>query len=169
VRAISRKPRVIKMIEKRTKLRTAYLIGIIDSEGSFSISVKKQLTSKWGWYLDPVFSLCLESNGRLVLEALKETLKCGRIIPKPRQEHLGLFIVDNRRQLKEKLIPFLRRYPLVIKKEIFENFAEITEALENKIHSTKEGFVELVKKTFGIKQSKGHRKYSLEEVLESIP
>jgi len=156
------------MIEKKTKLRTAYLIGVIDAEGSFSISLKKQATSKWGWYLDPVFSVCLERKAKPVLEAMRETFRCGRIIPKPGQEHLDLYIVDNRRQIKEKLIPFFRRYPLIIKKDAFEQFAEITEALEKKVHATKEGFIKLVKKTLEFEQSKGHRKYTLQDVLNTL-
>lgn len=156
------------VINKHTKLRIAYLVGIVDGEGSFSISLKKQETSKWGWYLDPVFSVCLTHKDRIVLEALQETLGCGRIIQKPGQEHLDLFLVDNRRQIMEKVIPFFERYPLVIKNEVFVEFAEIVEALERKEHATKVGFINLVKKTLALKQNKGTRIYALDEVLTTI-
>ena len=144
----------------------SYLLGIIDAEGCFSVSIKKQDTARFGWVIDPVFHVTQHHSARDVLEDLKSAFNAGRIIPKPGQENLLIFIVDNRRQLAEKVIPFFTRYPLRIKKNDFEIFKEIVEALERKEHGTEDGFKRLVKKARSFKRArKGRYKYSLEDIL----
>lgn len=150
---------------RRQKLYS-YLTGIIDAEGCFSVSIKKQDTARFGWVIDPVFHVTQHKSARDVLEDLQKAFNAGRIIPKTGQKNLLIFIVDNRRQLREKVIPFFHRYPLRIKKEDFELFSEIVEALEQKEHFTEDGFKRLVRKARSFKRArKGRYKYSLEEIL----
>ena len=41
---------------------------------------------------------------------LAKVIGAGRIIKKPGQKHLWLFIIDNMKELREKLIPFLDKH-----------------------------------------------------------
>ena len=144
----------------------SYLLGIIDAEGCFSISIKKQDSARFGWVIDPVFHVTQHKSARDVLEDLQKAFNAGRIIPKTGQENLLIFIVDNRRQLREKVIPFFHRYPLRIKKEDYEIFKEVVLALENKEHYTEDGFRRLAKKSRSFQRArKGRYKYSLSEIL----
>lgn len=156
------------MLKERPKKLNAYLAGIVDAEGSFSISMKKQDDTRYGWVIDPVFSVSLHKDNKDVLETLRNAMTCGRVIEKTGQDNLMVFVVDNRRQLLEKVIPYFKRNKLHIKSEDFKNFADVVEALENKEHQTKDGFIELAKKVLSFQHAKGHRKYKLEDILSSL-
>ena len=145
-----------------------YLLGVIDSEGCFHVSLKKQDDTKFGWVLDPVFHVVQHKNARLVLELMQRELRCGRIIVKHGDPDLLQFRVDNRRQIAEILIPYLKRYKPLVKAGDFEKFAEITEALERGDHKTYETFVPLVKKAFSMNMDGKQRKYRMIDVLRDI-
>ena len=145
-----------------------YLLGIVDGEGCFSISIKRDKGTKFGYAIDPVFHVTQSSENREVLELLKEALSCGRIEKKSGQPGTLVFVVDNRRLLKEKIIPFFERYGLIAKKKEFEAFKEVVERLERKEHSTYEGFMNLLKFVLSKrKRRKGKIKYG-REILEKI-
>jgi len=82
-----------------------YVVGFIDAEASFSVSIKYQ--RGYGLRLDPVFSI--SQLNREPLEIIHGVINAGRIIKKPGQKHLYLYIVDNIKELTECLIPFLVR------------------------------------------------------------
>lgn len=151
---------------RRSKLN-AYVTGFVDGEGSFNVSVKKQSTARFGWVIDPSFTVTQQAENGEVLELIKTALTCGRIIPKPGQPNLLVFVVDNRRQLAEKVVPFFDKHQLLIKRKDFEAFRAIVAKLENKEHSTKEGLTELIRMATSIHHSKGKRKYT-EEILTSL-
>lgn len=157
-----------RMLPGRRKELMYYLVGFTDAEGCFSVSLKKQEGTRFGWVLDPVFHVTQHKSNRIVLEIFRRTLMCGRIIEKHGQPDTLVYIVDNRRQLAEKVIPFFRRHRLILKHRDFERFAEIVEALEEKKHATAEGFRELVQKAFEMNMAGKQRRYTLEEILSDI-
>jgi len=153
------------LFPRRRKYLYWYLVGIVDGEGCFSASIKKQENTRFGYVIDPVFHVVQDKKGMTILKALKEVFSAGRVEQKHGQDEWQ-FIVDNRRQLKEKVIPFFKKYPLIIKREQFGLFAEIVERMERKEHWKREGFINLLKLTY--KLTSGKRKRSLEEVLSSL-
>jgi hypothetical protein len=172
MRVISRKlsEEVIRMesskLPKKGKHLRYYLLGFADAEGCFNISLKKQKTARFGWVLDPVFHVTQHESSRLVLESFKKTLNCGRIIKKPGQEHVLQFIVDNRRQLVEKVLPFFDK--LVVKERDYRIFRDIVLALESKDHSDLHRFKKLVEKAFEMNLGGKQRRYSLNEVVKDL-
>lgn len=157
-----------KDLPKKTKELHYYLAGFADAEGCFSVSVKPQESARWKFVIDPIFQVTQHKNNEIVIKLFLRVLKCGRIIQKPGQEDLLLFLVDNRRQLKEKILPFFEKYVLLAKKRDFEKFREIILRMENKEHFTKEGFCSLVKIAFEMNMQGKQRRYSLEEILREI-
>lgn len=145
-----------------------YLLGFTDAEGCFSISLKKEDTARFGWALDPLFQITQHKQNKKILELFKQEMKCGRIIEKPGQPDLLLYLVDNRRQLVEKTIPFFEKYTLLGKHEDFQKFKEVILGMENKMHHQKETFIELLKKCYGMNLCGKQRRYRLEEVIEEI-
>ena len=145
-----------------------YLLGFTDGEGCFSVSLKHEKTTRFGWALDPVFQITQHKINKNILEMFQKTLRCGRIIHKSGQPDILLFLVDNRRQLVEKVIPFFKRYPLIAKKNDFQKFKEIVIGLENKMHFKPETFKILIKKAFEMNLGGKQRRYSLETVLKEI-
>ena len=56
-----------------------------------------------------------------------------------------VFVVRNRKDLLERVVPFFETHPLISEKRFeFQSFAEIVRAMEKKEHCTREGFERLL-------------------------
>ena len=155
-----------EVLPSRRKYLYYYIVGLVDGEGCFSVSIKKQDDTKFGWVVDPVFHVTQNREKWQILEVLKRTFKCGRIIPKPGQEDAVLqYVVDARRNLSEKIVPFFRRHKPIIKRGEFERFAEIVEELEKGNHRSAEGLKNIIRKAYELSSD---RKYRLEEIFYEI-
>jgi hypothetical protein len=146
----------------------SYVLGFVDAEGCFSVSLKKQKTTRFGWVLDPVFHVTQHENSREILELIKNNLKCGRIIEKHGQKETLQFLVDNRKQLFEKVIPFFDRNKLLVKGNDYLLFKRIVEGLERKEHSKPKPFAELAKLAFQMNMKGKQRRHKLNEVLNDL-
>ncbi len=154
------------MLPHRRKYLYYYIVGLVDGEGCFSISIKKQEDTRFGWVIDPVFHVTQRKEKALVLYLLKKVFNCGRIIPKPGQENSMLqYVVDARRSLVEKIIPFFKKHKPIIKWEEFKNFAEIVERLERGEHKNFKGFKNLLEKAYQLSQKSS---YKLNDILLEI-
>jgi hypothetical protein len=155
-----------KKLPNRRKYLHYYIVGLVDCEGFFSIFVKKQNNAKFGWTIDPVFHVTQGKENRQILEILKAVFKCGRIIPKPGQEDSVLqYIVDARKNLAEKIVPFFKKHKPIVKWKEFEVFAEVVEALEKGEHKNVSGFKKLIMQAY---KASGEKKHQLNEVLSEI-
>jgi Cft2 family RNA processing exonuclease len=159
---------VFERIPAKKKYLRYYLLGIIDSEGCFCVSMKRQESSKFGWVLDPVFHVTQHESNEVILELLQREMRCGRVIVKHGSPELKKFIVDNRRQIAEILIPYFWRYRLITKWDDFQKFAEITEALEQGDHRDREKLINLVRKAYSMNMNGKQRRRKLEEIVEDI-
>ena len=142
-----------------------YLLGIIDGEGCFSLALKRQASAKFGWVLDPVFHVAQHKKNRFVLDILQRELRCGRVRPKYGQPDTMILIVDNRRQIGEILLPYLRKYKPLVKRNEFEIFAGAVEALERGDHHDYRKFRKLVADAFTMNYEGKQRRHDLREVL----
>jgi hypothetical protein len=153
-------------LPKRRKYLNYYLLGFAEGEGCFSVSIKKQRDTKYGWVVDPVFHVTQHKDNRVILELFRRVFGCGRIIPKPGQEETILqYIVDNRRHLSERVIPFFKKHRPIVKSKEFDYFYKIVEALENGEHKNAEGLKKLIKMAYDISVD---RKYSVKEIAQEI-
>ena len=156
----------------RTEEAKYFLAGFIEGEGSFSVSIKEHPTAKFGFLVDPEFFIYQHKSGRKLLELARKIFRTGRIYPKPGSRNVLVFCIDSRRNLKERVKPFVEKYllPFSAKKDVIRKFFEIVEALERKEHHTREGLANIVKRAYEMNpDSKGKmRKRSLQEVLERI-
>ncbi len=153
------------ILPRKGKYLRYYLLGIADEEGSFSISIKKQEDTKFGWVIDPIFKVTQHKRNRIVLELFKRVLNCGRIIEKSGQEDILEFVVDNRRHLKEKVIPFFTRYKPIVKREEFMLFAKVVKALDEGKHKDADSLKEMIRTLYNYSDN---RRYSLEYILDEI-
>ena len=157
-----------KLMPRKRKELMHHLIGFADGEGCFNVSLKRQKTARFGWVLDPVFHVTQHRDNQIILEMFKRILMCGRIIEKHGQKDTFQFMVDNRRQLIEKIIPFFDRYHLIVKRRDFELFKEIVIGLEAKKHSDLNEFKKLLKKAFEMNQYGKQRRYKQNDVLNDL-
>jgi hypothetical protein len=145
-----------------------YLLGFIDGESCFCIALKNQKSAKVRWVLDPIFHVTQHSKDKDILYQIQRMLECGTIIKKYGQPNTMQFVVQSRRELVDKVIPFFKQHPLTTKNKDFQIFAAVVESLDQHKHGNKKEFVELLKKVFQMNGGGKQRRYKLKDVLESI-
>lgn len=137
-----------------------------------SVSIKHQPTARFGFYVDPEFFLYQHESGRRILELARAVFGSGRIVRKPGNPKVLVYVVGHQRILTEEVVPFYERYvkPFTCKGQTFERFREILEMLNRKDHFTVDGMLRIVEKAYAMNPfSKGRQRLrTLEEVRERI-
>lgn len=87
-----------------------FLGGFLEGEASINVSAKKLATAEFGVLLDPEFSITQHVNGFSTLYLALKVLKAGRIRHKTGSNATLVLIIENRRTLEEKVLPFYRQY-----------------------------------------------------------
>jgi len=155
-----------------TEAASWFLAGFVEGEGSLCVSIKRHATCRHGYYVDPGFFLYQHESGRALLDLAKTIFGSGRISPKPGTPHVLVFEISSTSILRERVIPFFERYvvPFSCKRETFERFREILEAMQRKEHLRDDGLAEIVRKVYAMNPaSKGRaRLRTLDEVLARI-
>ena len=146
-----------------------YFAGFVEGEGCFSVSIKQNSQMKFGWVVDPMFSLYQHKNNVSILKLFQKELNCGYIVEKQGKPEVLVLVVDNRRTLEEQIIPFFRKYHFLgTKQNDFIIFEKIIEIMKAKKHLEVEGLQEIVRLAFEMNQQGKRRKYTLEQILNSI-
>lgn len=124
-------------------LNPHYIVGFVDGEGCFSITLNKN-----GGRIPEVrliFEIELREDDEPILREIQATLGCGNIyrLEYARyakwQPHVKLK-VSNIVDISQKIIPFFQKYPLQAKKRLqFEKFCQVAELIITKQHLTLEG------------------------------
>lgn len=141
----------------QTKLHPQYIVGFIDAEGSFSVSIYKNKTLRRGFEVHPEFEIELRADDQQILERLLITIGCGKIYDCS-YERYGWYPhvkykITNNKDLKKYLFPFLDKYPLQAKKfETYKLFREIVEMKLRKEHLSDKGFKRIVRLRNKIRQ-----------------
>jgi hypothetical protein len=150
------------------KQQIYYLAGFVDGEGCFCIAIKKQKSAKMNWVLDPIFHVTQHSRNKSILYDLQKLLECGTVIKKYGQLDTMQFVVQSRREIVDKVIPFFKKYPLITKKKDFEIFAEVVEELDDHAHKDIKTFKKLLPKVFSMNGEGKFRKYKLSDIINSL-
>ena len=149
-----------------------YLAGFADGEGCFHIAIQRRKDLPLGWQLIPEFHVSQHSEKPFLLQKFEQHLGCGYIKanhPKSTRDKTNVYVVRNKRDLIEKVIPFFNSYPILSeKKRDFEKFKRILEEMERKEHLKKEGFERLVKLAFSMYGNGRYRRYHPDEILKTL-
>ena len=122
-----------------------WIVGVVDGEGCFSISIVRNTTTKLGFQVFPEFVVTQGAKSLSVLEDLQESFGCGKIYENRRsdnhKENLYRYCVRSVSDISSKVIPFFQNYPLqTAKQNDFIVFCQAIEMLKQKQHLTDEGF-----------------------------
>ena len=124
-------------------LNPNYIVGFVDGEGCFSITINKNDDRLPEVRL--VFEIELREDDEPILREIQKVLDCGNIYRLEYQRyakwrpHVKLKI-SNFSDISDKVIPFFKRYPLQAKKRLqFEQFCQVAELIRLKQHLTLEG------------------------------
>jgi hypothetical protein len=134
--------------QERLKM-TSWIVGFVDGEGCFSVSIFKNRTSKCGFQVMPEFVITQGQKSLNVLEDIKNFFDCGAIYINRRydnhNENIYRYCVRSMKDITEKIIPFFKTNQLKsYKKNDFEIFCKSVEMIKNRQHLTIEG-IELFK------------------------
>lgn len=124
-------------------LNPNYIVGFVDGEGCFSITINKNDGRLPEVRL--VFEIELREDDKPILREIQKTLDCGNIYRLEYERYAKWrphvkYKVGNFQDISQKIIPFFKKYPLKAKKRLqFEKFCQVAELIANKAHLTLEG------------------------------
>jgi hypothetical protein len=108
-----------------------WIVGFVDGEGCFSISVVRNASMSHGWQVQHEFAVVQSATSGDVLELIETYFGCGSILKQKRKDSrrsdLWRFSVKNRKDLQETIIPFFIANPLLTSKQ--NDFALFYEAV----------------------------------------
>ncbi len=127
--SITHSKNAVSAVNQQERLNPWWIVGFVDGEGCFSVSVFKNPTCKSGYQTLYEFVITQGEVSRDAMEAIKKYFCCGAIYINRRHDnhHYDLLRYCVRRQddLRNKIIPFFRQYPLQsAKREQFNKFCE---------------------------------------------
>ncbi|MDR1300624.1 MAG: LAGLIDADG family homing endonuclease [Candidatus Nomurabacteria bacterium] len=128
-------------------LNAHYIVGFVDGEGCFSITLNKNGTRLPEARL--IFEIELREDDLPILEKIRERLDCGNIYHLDYARYAKWrphvkYKVSNFKDISEKIIPFFKKYPPRAKKsESFAKFCQAAEIIKSKEHLTPEGIVKI--------------------------
>jgi hypothetical protein len=170
------KPQDFKLLKNRnlnitTELKW-FLAGFIEGEGSLCVSVKRNSTSRFGFYIDPEFYIYQHVSGIAILEVAKRIFNSGSIHKKQGSENVYYFTITNRKSLREKVLPYFSKFvlPFTCKYQDFYDYVSILDGLDNKKHYELSGFLELLEVVYRLNpNSKGKdRDFTFDELKTII-
>ncbi len=91
------------------RINDNYFSGFVDGEGCFYVGFSKRSDLPNLWQIITEFHVSQNPGSRNVLEAFKDRLRCGYLKPnhaKSTKDKTWILIVKNRKDLREKVIPF---------------------------------------------------------------
>ena len=152
----------------REEVSNEYFVGFTDGEGCFYVGFGKRKDLPLKWQIITEFHVSQNPGGKNVLDEFRKRLDCGYLKPNHAnnpKDKSWILIVKNREDLRNKVIPFFKKYPLqTSKKKDFEIFAKVLDIIKNEEHLSKNGLRKVVDLVFSNKRVTNKR-YSREEIL----
>ena len=130
-------------------LNPNYIVGFVDGEGCFSITINKNNGRLPEVRL--LFAIELEASDEEILNRIAATIGCGRIYKVLYRKHPNWkphskLKVSNFKDISEKVIPFFTKYPLEAKKRFqFEKFCKVADMMKAKRHLSADGIEEILR------------------------
>ena len=157
-------------------LNPDYIVGLVDGEGNFTVYIKnleEQKKVKRRVKAEPRFYIKLIEKDKNILYKLKKFFGCGNVYfqkdIRPNHQNCYRYEVTNRKDLKEKIIPFFQKHHLKLpsKRKDFYIFCELMRMIDRGIHLNQTG----LKRMYQIKQkmSRNFRERKVSEKLARIP
>ena len=143
--------KVISADNQQERLKMiGWIVGYVDGEGCFSVSLFRNKTTKFGWQVFPEFVVTQGEKSKKSLEILIKFFKCGKIFVNRRydnhNENIYRYCVRSKKDLTEIIIPFFISNQLkTAKKEDFKIFSKIIKMMNENKHSEIKGMREIAK------------------------
>lgn len=129
--------------QERLKM-IGWIVGFVDGEGCFSVSVFKNRTTRSKFQVFPEFVITQGQKSLASLEEIKSFFRCGGIYVNRRhdnhKENIYRYCVRSLKDLNEIIIPFFKENQLkTYKSNDFQSFCKAVEMMLNHQHLSEEG------------------------------
>lgn len=116
-----------------------WIVGFVDGEGTFSVSLIRNKTTKSGWQIFPEFVVTQGEKSLKSLETMQEYFDCGNIFINRRndnhKENLYRYCVRSIKELDQIIIPFFTANQLrTAKREDFILFCRAIKIIKSGSH-----------------------------------
>ncbi len=149
------------------KLNPIYVSGLVEGEGSFSVSFNLRRKLSVGIETRPSFSLSLNEKDLNLIKGLRDFFQCGGI-RYSRMDRTYKYEVRSIQELITKIIPHFKKYPLRGKKfNDFKSFERICEMVHANLHLNKNYLKTIIELAYTMNPS-DKRKYKKEELLKVL-
>mmetsp|Transcript_34803 Transcript_34803/g.54778 ORF Transcript_34803/g.54778 Transcript_34803/m.54778 type:complete len:150 (-) Transcript_34803:27-476(-) len=126
------------------QLEPQWIVGFVDGEGCFHVSVNRHKEMSIGYQVLPEFTVVQHQRDIQVLHALKAYFGCG-VVRKNHGDRMA-YRVRGIRHLIEIIIPFFEKHLLKTKKRVdFQKFRKVLLKMQKNDHLTPEGIEEIRK------------------------
>lgn len=114
-----------------------WLAGFTSAEGCFSVFVHKSTIYKLGKAVQLRFTLSQHLRDAELMKSLYDYLGCGKFEKVTAYGGALNFHVYKFSDIREKIIPFFREYPIIgVKSEDFKSWCNVADLIEEKKHLT---------------------------------
>ena len=123
-------------------LEAQWIVGFIDGEGCFHVSVNRHKEIPQGYQVLPEFTVFQHERDVQVLYALKAYFGCG-VVRKNHADQMA-YKVRGIEHLTERIIPFFEKHKLKTRKGVeFQKFRKVLLKMKNGAHLSTEGIEEI--------------------------
>ncbi len=145
------------------ELSADWVVGFVDAEGCFHVSVNRHPEMAAGYQVLPEFVVVQHSRDRQLLHALKRFFGAGTV--RSNHEDRDCLRIRKLDALSE-VCDFFLKHPLKTKKNVdFRQFRHIVLLMSQKLHLTRDGLLEII--DIAMKMNSGNRP-ALEEVRREL-
>ena len=138
-----------------------WVVGFVDGEGCFGVSIVRNRTCRLGWQVQPEFSVTQGERSLESLELLRRFFRCGTVIRNGRhdnhREAMYRFSIRRGTDLRQRVVPFFESHSLrTAKGDEFLRFATILGWMDLGEHLHQQVLAELARAV----ETMNHRKAS---------
>ena len=120
------------------QLEAEWIVGFVDGEGCFHVSVNAHAEMSVGYQVLPEFTVVQHERDAQILHALKAYFGCG-VVRRNRGDRLA-YRVRSKEHLLERIVPFFMKHPLKTRKNVdFLKFRDVLLLMQNEAHLTIDG------------------------------
>lgn len=111
---VTKSPELLRCRLEKSVLASWYVTGLVDAEGSFSVSVSKSTSRSLGYAINVSFELALQASDKHILVKLKDYFGVGGIYN--HGSDMYRYKVSSIGDLLKIIIPHFERFPLLTDK-----------------------------------------------------
>ena len=128
-------------------LNPHWVLGFVDAEGCFSITLSKDLKRKQGYKIICEFKISQNIKSEFILYKLKDFFNCGNVKWEDKNKNMKKFSVTSTKEIFSNIIPFFEKNKLITSKYLdYLDFKFIIETIINKDHLNIKGLNNIIDK-----------------------